>query len=154
MPLEAVALAALAWLTAGVCIAISVRASRRLARLTAPTPADVGARFRRLASGTERNLALEAFEHERGEAERAVLFGELWPRSLARISLASGTALAVTTLAKGLGAGGSALPGGLIEFVAGFTGMVVCSTFGRQAKDHASNLRRGWRDAAKAAARE
>ncbi len=154
MQSEAVALAAAAWLITGACVAISVRATRRLARLTPPAPAEIDARLRGLASAAEKTAAREGFGQERGEAERALLLAELWPRSLARIALASGTALAVTSLAKGLGAGGGPLPGGLIEFVAGFTGMALCATFGRQAKERASDLRRRWREAAKAAARE
>jgi len=154
MQSEAVALAVAAWLIAGACIGISVRATRRLGRLVPPAPAELGARLRGLASAAEKTAAREAFEQELGDVQRSLLLAELWPRSLARISLASGTALAVTSLAKGLGAGGAALPGGLIEFVAGFTGMAVCATFGRQAKERATDLRRRWRDAAKAAARE
>jgi hypothetical protein len=154
MQSEAAGLAAAAWLIAGVCVAISAWATRRLARLVPPAPADIDPRPRGLASAAEKVAAREAFGQERAEAERALLLAELWPRSLARIALASGTALAVTSLAKGLGAGGGALPGGILEFVAGFTGMAVCATFGRQAKDRASDLRRRWRHAAKAAARE
>jgi hypothetical protein len=154
MHFQAVALAAAAWLISALCIGFSLRAVRRLTRLVPPNPVELAARLRALASPAEEAAAREAFEQELGEAQRTLLFAELWPRSLARISLASGTALAITSLARGLGAGGAALPLGLIEFVAGFTGMALCSTFGRQAKEHAAGLRRRWRDAAKAAARE
>lgn len=154
MHFEAVALAATAWLITGTCIAIAVRVSRRLARLAPPTPGALGARLRDRTSAAEKLTAREAFDQEREAAGRAILLAELWPRSLARISLASGTALAVTGLAKGLGANAGGLPGGVLEFAAGFTGMVVCATFGRQAKEQAADLRLRWRQAAKLAARE
>lgn len=152
--LPTVALAVTAWLIAGACSVASARKARRLARLTAPSSAEVAARFRGLTSALDKNAAHEAFDDERADAARQLLLAELWPRSLARISLASGTALAVTSLAKGLGASGGVALGGILEFVAGFAGMAVCATFGRQAKEQARDLRRRWRDAAKAAARE
>ncbi len=151
--LPAVALAVTAWLITGACVAMSVRVVRRLSRVSAPVPAELARRLHGL-DPAERSAALDAFEQERADAGRALLFAELWPRSLARISLASGTALAVTSLAKGLGAGGAAVTGGLVEFAAGFAGMALCATFGRQAKEQAADLRRRWRDAAKVAARE
>jgi hypothetical protein len=153
MQAECVALAGTAWLIAAVCIGISLRSLRSLARLVPPPPAGLDAR-RGAKSDPETIAARERFDKELGDAQRALLLAELVPRSLARISLASGTALAVISLAKGLGGSGAALPGGLVEFLAGFTGMALCATFGRQAKERAADLRRRWRDASKAAARE
>ncbi len=93
---------------------------------------------------------MQALREERNEAERLLSLATVWPRSLARISLASGTALAVTSLAKGLGTPGSRLPGGMLEFSAGFVGMLVCAGFGRQARDVAAKHRQAWRDALRA----
>ncbi|HTQ04111.1 MAG TPA: hypothetical protein VMI54_09645 [Polyangiaceae bacterium] len=150
----ALALPVTACLTAGACIALSLRKVRALARVAPPSRAELAARFEQLRNEADKNVAREAFADELAEAGRHLLLAELWPRSLARISLASGTALAVTSLAKGIGGGRNGLAGGLVEFAAGFTGMAVCSTFGRQAKEQAAELRRRWREAAKTAARE
>jgi hypothetical protein len=145
-------LALAAWLTAGACTAISARHVRRLGRM-AP-PAVPGPASRALATAEERRTARELLAEQQSEAERHLALAELWPRSMARISLASGTALAVTSLAKGLGARTGGLPGGMLEFVAGFAGMAMCAAFGRQAREQARDLRRRWRDALKMAARE
>ena len=136
-----------AWFAAAACALLSAWHLRRLARLVPPSRSEIRARLAVQSSAAERNEVAYALREAQGEAERLLSMATLWPRSLARISLASGTALAVTSLAKGLGSGGSRLPGGLLEFCAGFVGMLVCATFGRQARDVASKLRQGWRDA-------
>jgi hypothetical protein len=154
LSLPALGLVLVAWLVAATCVSLSAWHVRRLARLTPPTRAEIGARFAGLASEGERREVVQALREEQGDAERNVSLAMLWPRSMARISLASGTALAVTSLAKGLGASGSRLPGGMLEFIAGFVGMMMCAAFGRQAKEAADRLRQGWRDAMRAVARE
>ena len=119
-------------------------------RLAPPERSEIRARLAAQASASERSEIVQALREERSEAERMLALATVWPRSLARISLASGTALAVTSLAKGLGSSGSRLPGGMLEFSAGFVGMLVCAAFGRQARDVAAKHRQAWRDAVRA----
>jgi hypothetical protein len=148
--LPGIGLVLAAWFAAASCGLISAWHLRRLLRLAPPTRNEVRARLAAQASAAERAEVVQALREEGSEAERLLSLATLWPRSLARISLASGTALAVTSLAKGLGTSGSRLPGGLLEFSAGFVGMLVCAAFGRQARDLAAKLRQAWRDALRA----
>lgn len=139
-----------AWFVAVACSFVSAWHLRRLARLAPPSRSEIRARLAAQASAGERSEIVQALREERNEAERMLSLATVWPRSLARISLASGTALAVTSLAKGLGTSGSRLPGGMLEFSAGFVGMLVCAAFGRQARDVAAKHRQAWRDALRA----
>lgn len=152
--LPALGLVFVAWLAAAACVALSAWHVRRLARFVPPTRAVVSARLASLSSERERAEAVQALREEQSDAERQLSLAILWPRSMARVSLASGTALAVTSLAEGLDANGPRLPGGMLEFVAGFVGMMMCAAFGRQAKAAAGKLRQGWRDALRAIAHE
>jgi hypothetical protein len=136
-----------AWFAAATCGLISAWHLRRLGRLAPPSRTELRARLAAQGSAAERSELVQALREERSEAERLLSLATLWPRSLARISLASGTALAVTSLANGLGPSGGRLPGGMLEFSAGFVGMLVCAAFGRQARDVAVKHRRAWRDA-------
>lgn len=143
-----------AWFVAVGCGFLSAWHVRKLTRLAAPARAALRSRFDAISDAGERSAVLEALREEQRDVERELSNATLWPRSLARISLASGTALALTSLARGLGAGAGRLPGGLLEFSAGFVGMLVCAAFGRQAKDAAGQLRQGWREALRVLARE
>jgi hypothetical protein len=136
-----------AWSAAVVCALLSAWHLRRLSRLAPPSKNELRARLAVTASVAEREELVAELREQHGEAERVLSLATLWPRSLARISLASGTALAVTSLAKGLGSSGTRLPGGMLEFSAGFIGMLVCAAFGRQARELTAKLRQGWRDA-------
>jgi hypothetical protein len=148
--LPGIGLVLAAWFAAATCALLSAWHLRRLSRLQPPSRSEIRARLAGQASAAERSEVMEWLGEAQSEAERVLSLATLWPRSLARISLASGTALAVTSLAKGLGSGGSRLPGGILEFSAGFVGMLVCAAFGRQARDVANKLRQGWRDALRA----
>ena len=141
-------------LASGACVGLSARHVRKLARHRPLSPPELTARLQALGLPEERARFQSELKEQADEAERAVALATLVPRSLARISLASGTAIALTSLAKGLGSGLTGVPGGLIEFAVGFTGMVVCSYFGRQARELATEVRLGWRAALKVAARE
>ena len=143
-----------AWFAAIACSVLSAWHLRRLVRLAPPSRTELRARLDARAEDEERRQALDELFDAHREAEKMLSLATLWPRSLARISLASGTALALTSLARGLGSSASRLPGGLLEFSAGFVGMLVCAAFGRQAKEAASRLRQGWRDALRGLARE
>jgi hypothetical protein len=80
------------------------------------------------------------------EAERALSLATLLPRSLARVALATGTALSLTTLARGLPLAGPELViGAAGGFVGGFVGMIGCTAFGRQARTLATELRQSWK---------
>jgi hypothetical protein len=148
--LPGIGLVLAAWFAAVACGILSAWHLRRLARLAPPSRQEIQARLAAQSSPAERNEVVQSLLDERGEAERVLSMATLWPRSLARISLASGTALAVTSLAKGLGTNGTRLPGGMLEFSAGFVGMLVCAAFGRQARDVSARLRQGWRDVLRA----
>jgi hypothetical protein len=143
-----------AWLAAAACVSLSAWHVRRLGRYRPPSRTELRARLETPETATP-DAALEDELRERAEeAERALAFATLLPRSLARISLATGTALALTSLARGIGTGATRVPAGAIEFAAGFTGMIVCTIFGRQAKVLAQELRQGWRDARKTLGRK
>jgi hypothetical protein len=148
--LPGVGLVLAAWFVAAGCALISAWHLRRLARLAPPSGSEIRARLAAQATAAERSEIAQALREERSEAERMLSLATVWPRSLARISLASGTALAVTSLAKGLGTTGARLPGGMLEFSAGFVGMLVCAAFGRQARDVAARHRQAWREALRA----
>ena len=108
-----------------------------------------------LASETERELLRAELGEERRTAERALSLAVLLPRSLARVSLATGTAFSLTTLARGLPHVGPALIAGAAGgFVGGLLGMMVCSAFGRQARSVAGELRQRWKHLLVAVERE
>jgi hypothetical protein len=143
-----------AWLAAALCAALSARHARRLSRHAPPERAELSARLHSLTSPEDRARLRSELRERAEEAEQALALATLLPRSLARISLATGTAIALTSLAKGIGTGFTRVPSGLLEFAAGFTGMFACSFFGRQARETATEIRLGWRAILKLAARE
>lgn len=148
-----VGLVVVAWFAAGACIGLSAWQLRRLARHRAPTRATLTAELA-AATGDERARLEEDLRERADDAERALGLATLLPRSLARVSLATGTALALTSLAKGIGTAAALVPAGVVEFVAGFAGMTGCTLIGRQAKSLAGELRLGWREALKLAQRK
>lgn len=109
------------------------------------------ARRETLATDADRLLFRAELDEERREAERALSLAVLLPRTLARISLATGTAAGLTTLARGLPLAGPELVAGAVGgFAGGFVGMMMCAAFGRQAKSLADQLRQGWKRVAEA----
>jgi hypothetical protein len=148
-----VGLVVVAWLAAGACVAVSAWHLRRLSRFRAPARATLNAELA-AATGPEREKLEEELRERADDAQRALGLATLLPRSLARVSLATGTALALTSLAKGIGSTAALVPTGLVEFIAGFTGLTGCSLIGRQAKVLAGEMRLGWREALKLAERK
>jgi hypothetical protein len=144
-------LAVVGWIVAAVCAAIAARHVRRLSRHAAPPLDEVGARFARAPNQAAAALDRSELLQEAAEAERALSLAVLLPRSLSRISLASGTALALTTLARGISRAGPSLGlGALVAFIGGFVGMMVCAAFGRQARSLAAEMRQHWKRVTKA----
>jgi hypothetical protein len=143
------------WLSAGVCTLASARHVRRLLRYAPPSVDEVRARLASAGSESERGSLVLDLREQRAEAERALSLATLLPRTMARVALASGTALALTSLAHGLPTAGPALTAGAaVGFAGGFLGMVSCSEFGRQAKGRAGEMRQNWKRAAETAERE
>nr|UXE44734.1 hypothetical protein Hi04_10k_c3120_00036 [uncultured bacterium] len=139
-------LAAAGWLAAALCAGVAASHLRRLSRHAAPPLEEVRGRLARAANDAERALARSELLQDAAEAQRALSLAVLLPRSLSRISLASGTALALTTLARGVSHAGPPLPlGALLAFTGGFAGMIACAAFGRQANALASEMRQHWK---------
>jgi hypothetical protein len=102
--------------------------------------------------GSEDALALLELELIRDEANRAFAIATLVPRGMARVSLASGTAFALLSLAVYMKEGllistGSATA----AFLGGAVGSAVAAAFGRRARDLATSLRGDWKRAYTAA---
>jgi len=155
LTLRALGFAAAGWLGALACTVASAWHVRRLARHAPPSLDEVRARSLTLATDADRQLFRAELGEEQREAERALSLAVLLPRSLARISLATGTAAGLTTLARGLPLAGPELVAGAVGgFAGGFVGMMVCATFGRQAKSLASALRQRWKRVVEAVDRE
>lgn len=138
-------LAGVAWLVSFVCIAIAAWHARRVARHASP---GIEALLRELEAGAAAPGGVEFARSElasrRTEAERALTLATLLPRSLARIALASGTALALLQLTAGEGHRMSSIVGAVVAFVAGFFGSIVSAWFGREARERARTARAEW----------
>lgn len=146
LTLRALGFAAAGWLGAAACAVASAWHVRRLARYAPPSVEVVLTRGAGLASETDRQLLRAELGEEQREAERALSLAVLLPRSLARVSLATGTAFSLTTLARGLPLAGPALIAGAVGgFLGGLVGMTACAAFGRQAKAVAGELRQRWK---------
>lgn len=153
--LRVVAFSAAGWVSAALCAAVAGWHVRRLARHAPPELDAVRAELERAGSERERDVFRFELHERRAEAERALSLAALLPRSLARIALASGTALALTSLAKELPFAGPALvAGATVGFVGGFAGMVACAAFGRQAKSLATEMRQHWKQVSRVADRQ
>jgi hypothetical protein len=152
LTLRALGFAAAGWLGAVACTLVSAWHVRRLARHAPPTLDEVRARMAGLASEAERAHFRIELDEDRREAERALSLAVLLPRSLARVSLATGTAFSLTTLARGLPLAGPALVAGAMGgFAGGLIGMMACAAFGRQARSVAAELRQSWKRSSRGA---
>ena len=146
------ALASAGWVGAALCAVAAGFHVRRLARHAAPPLEAVQADFARAESLSERELFRAELRERHAEAERALSLATLLPRSLARVALASGTALALTGLAKQIPLVRPELvASAAVGFVGGFAGMVVCAAFGRQARSLATEMRHHWKKVARVA---
>jgi hypothetical protein len=143
-----------AWLGPALCVLVAAWRVRSLGRVRAPRPGDLREQLRRASSPAEREEVRQELRENRRDAERALAMAALWPHSLARVSLATGTALAVAILAQHGESLAERLVPATVAFVGGFAGLTGCAIFGQQAKGLASKLRQGWRDAEETAARE
>jgi len=140
------ALASAGWLSAAVCAVAAGWHVRKLARHAPPAAEAVRAELARAGSEREREMLRADLLERRAEAERALSLATLLPRSLARVALASGTALALTSFARELPfAGPEVVAGAAGGFVGGVMGMMVCVAFGRQAKSMANEMRQHWK---------
>jgi hypothetical protein len=157
--LARVALPLVAWVTAAICGGLSAWHVRRLRRLKAPSVSDLRTLFGALTTEAQRADLRDELHEQQWEAQRALAIATMLPRSMARVALSSCAALALLSLAgtavsrEGGGHGVKVL-GGLLASVAGFVGLVACTTFGRQARELGAELREGWRRAARIADRE
>lgn len=140
------------WVSSALCVVAAGLHVRRLARHAPPALAAVQAELAQARSDAERAILRAELHERRTEAERALSLATLLPRSLARIALASGTALALTSLAREIpSAGPELIAGATIGFIGGFAGMLVCAAFGRQARSRASEMRQHWKRVARVA---
>jgi hypothetical protein len=140
------------WLSAAVCAFAAGWHVRRLARHAPPPVEAVRKELARAGSDAEREMFRADLHERHAEALRALSLATLLPRSLARIALATGTALALTSLAKELPfAGPEVVAGAAVGFIGGFVGMMACTGFGRQAKSLAAEMRQHWKQVARVA---
>jgi hypothetical protein len=152
LTLRVLAFSAASWVSAVSCSVASAWHVRRLTRHDPPSLDEVRVRLAKASSEGEAQSVKSELREERTEAERALSLATLVPRSLARVALASGTALALTSMASGLGQSGPLLVAGAAAgFAGGFVGMIACTAFGRQAKGRATEMRRHWKRASEAA---
>jgi hypothetical protein len=140
-------LAGTAWLTSLVCVALAVWHARRVRERASP---GVDALVRELRdAGTAPGgveFARSELSARQADAERALMLATLLPRSLARIALASGTALALLQLTAASPAGMmSAIVGALAAFAAGLFGSLASAWLGREARERARTARAEWK---------
>ena len=152
--LTPLALPLLAWLGPALCVGLAAWQVRKLTQGRAPGREALTERLKGVESAEGREELRQELREERRDAERSIALSGLWPHSMARVSLATGTALAVATLAQKEGALAGHVLSASVQFIGGFAGMAGCSLFGQQAKVRAAELRRGWREAVEMAARE
>jgi hypothetical protein len=135
-----------AWLSAAACAVAAARHLKRLALHAPPAPDEVRSRLAASRDEAQRAEWLLDLRERQLDAGRALSLATLVPRSMARVALASGTALALTGLAKGLPLRGLELVFAAgASFTAGVVGMVVCAGLGRQARERAAEMRSSWK---------
>jgi hypothetical protein len=128
------------------CAAVSARHVARLGVRRSPGVPELLARAERAAGeGASSELKLLEIVEEHAEAERAFGLATLLPRSLARVSLASGTSLSLLVLMQ-RGQVGTlvAVGAALAAFMSGAVGAGVCGLIGRQAREVARGARDDW----------
>ena len=139
-----------AWASALACAALAGWHVKKLERLSCPGAKALVERARAAAkeAPVEQRRAAERAElaDVRAEASRALALATLVPRGMARIALASGTALGVLVLARQ--AGGAGLPpvaGAVLAFAGGVAGSALSAAFGRRARERAAVFRARWK---------
>lgn len=141
--LRAATLAMTAWIVALVCAGASAWHVRNMRRWRSPG-VDALVQTARAESSSVA-FARSELEQVARDAERRLSLGTLLPRSLARVALASGTAVAILLLAVVRRDLPTSVPAALAAFVGGLVGSLVSATFGRQAKAVAADSRSEWR---------
>jgi hypothetical protein len=99
-----------------------------------------------LRSNEPVELVLGELSEAVGEAEQALALATMLPRSLSRVSLASGTSIAILVLISGPGLGGGpSVVAALVAFSVGVVGAGACGALGRAAREEAGTARAKWR---------
>jgi hypothetical protein len=140
--LRVASIAAAAWISGLACACFAAFHARSLARRRSPGVTALLEQLRH-AGGTD--FARAELRELGAEAERAFSLANLLPRSLTRVALTSGTALAVLVLASGGGAMPTHVVGALLSFAGGAAGTLATVLFGQQAKATATAARAEWR---------
>lgn len=140
---------------ASVC---AIVAARHLVRLRAQRSPGVPELLRRAESaageGAPDELKLMELADEHAGADRVLALATMLPRALARVALASGTALAVLALMQRGDVGTPVAVGAALgAFVSGAVGAGVCGLLGRQARELGRAAREDWRRHFREAAR-
>jgi hypothetical protein len=103
---------------------------------------------------TRNALARLELDLIRDEATRTLALATLLPRGMARIALATGTALAVVALTRYAKEGlAPATIGAFASFAGGAFGSALAAWSGRRARDLATTARHEWKRALRAAER-
>lgn len=144
--------AILSWLSAFACIAAVWSRARRLGRIALPSSAVLVARVRSADCADPEEARLRArmdLDELLLEVDKETRVGAELPRSLARVSLASGTALSLLALIQSMPSP-AWLPVGA-AFLGGFAGLSGASGFGRVADARARAAREHWTHAVRRA---
>jgi len=137
---------------------VAARHAKRLERFRCPGAEALVERARKDAGDappeTRNALARLELDLIRDEATRTLALATLLPRGMARIALATGTALAVVALTRyGKEGIGPATIGAFVSFAGGACGSTLAAWSGRRARDLATAARHEWKRALTEAAR-
>lgn len=145
--------AVLAWLVAAVCVAVVYARARRLSAIELPTTEALVERA--LAEGgaepsvEHQALRRIALDEIVGDIDRETRRGAEWARALARVSLASGTALSLLgMIERRSSADWIAIAA---TFLAGVVGSVGTAFVGRLADERSRRVREHWSGAVRRA---
>lgn len=144
--------AVVAWLVASVCVALVSARVRRLGKLELPSVPALVERVESLGGSATTELGGDSrfwLDELVRDVDRETRVGSELPRSLGRVSLASGTALALLALIDRPGA--PSWVAAVVAFTAGVVGTVVVSLLGRLADGRARQVREHWSNVARRA---
>lgn len=137
--------AILAWIVASGSILTVWFRARQVARVELPATATLLERVRKSAEGDPdraRSAAKLELDELLLEVDHQTRGGAELPRALSRVSLASGTALALLALIEGIAAPSWLAVGG--AFLGGFAGMFGSAALGRVVEARARRAREHW----------
>jgi hypothetical protein len=139
-------LVAVALLAALVSVVLSARHIRSLRAHRSPGVGALVEQAERAAGAKEPvEVVLGELSEAVANADRALQLATMLPRALARVSLASGTALGILSLVAAGSAGLGSVAAGVAAFFVGAVGSGVCAMFGREAREEARTARAKWR---------